>query len=123
MIPFRIAESRPARAPRALATRFLEVNLRTYVRAADDEAGIYFFSLEASSLLAVAAARLLYGLPYFPAAMSDPKRGLAHRLIECYPLYVACGAALYRVDVDIFGGNGFPWKDKITAADASLHSP
>ena len=75
MIPFRIAESRPARAPRALATRFLEVNLRTYVRAADDEAGIYFFSLEASSLLAVAAARLLYGLPYFPAAMSTRSEG------------------------------------------------
>ena len=70
LIPFVIAESRPARVPRALAARFLETNLRTYVRAPDGEPGIYFFSLEASSLLAVAAARLLYGLPYFPAAMS-----------------------------------------------------
>jgi uncharacterized protein YqjF (DUF2071 family) len=48
---------------------FLEVNLRTYVRSPDGEAGIYFFSLEASSWLAVAGARLGYGLPYFPAAM------------------------------------------------------
>ena len=75
LIPFVIAESRPARVPRALAARFLETNLRTYVRAPDGEPGIYFFSLEASSLLAVAAARLLYGLPYFPAAMSMRRDG------------------------------------------------
>jgi uncharacterized protein len=75
LIPFSIVESRPARAPRALATSFLETNLRTYVRAADGEAGIYFFSLDASSLLAVAAARLLYGLPYFPARMSIRREG------------------------------------------------
>ena len=43
----------------------------THVRASDGEAGIYFFSLDASSLLAVSAARLLYGLPYFSAAMSE----------------------------------------------------
>jgi uncharacterized protein len=70
LIPFLIAESRPAGAPRALAVRLLETNLRTYVRAADGQAGIFFFSLDASSLLAVAAARVLYGLPYFSAAMS-----------------------------------------------------
>jgi uncharacterized protein YqjF (DUF2071 family) len=70
VIPFVIAESRPAGAPEALASRFLETNVRTYVRTPDGEPGIYFFSLEASSLLAVVAARLLFGLPYFPAAMS-----------------------------------------------------
>ena len=71
LVPFLVAESRPRGIPRVLATRFLETNLRTYVRAADGEAGIYFFSQDASSLLAVSAARLLYGLPYFPAAMSE----------------------------------------------------
>ena len=71
LVPFLVAESRPRGIPRVLATRFLETNLRTYVRAADGEAGIYFFSLDASSLLAVSAARLLYGLPHFPAAMSE----------------------------------------------------
>src|SRR5207245_11258618 len=60
--------------PRVLATRFLKTNLRTYVRAADGEAGIYFFSLDASSLLAVSAARLLYGLPYFPASCPSERR-------------------------------------------------
>ena len=75
LIPFVIAASRPAGAPRALASRFLEVNLRTYVRYQGGEPGIYFFSLEASSWLAVAAARLLFGLPYFPAAMSRRRAG------------------------------------------------
>ncbi len=70
VIPFLIAESRPAWLPRALASAFLETNLRTYVRGPDGEPGIYFFSLEAASAPAVAAARLVYGLPYFLAAMS-----------------------------------------------------
>ncbi|HKW92788.1 MAG TPA: DUF2071 domain-containing protein [Methylomirabilota bacterium] len=70
LIPFLIAESRPGWLPRALSSAFLETNLRTYVRGPDGEPGIYFFSLEATSLAAVLAARAGYGLPYFPAAMS-----------------------------------------------------
>ena len=75
LIPFLVAESRPRGIPRALAARFLETNLRTYVRSADGEPGIYFFSLDASSLLAVGVARLLYGLPYFPAVMFTRDEG------------------------------------------------
>jgi uncharacterized protein len=75
LIPFAIPESRPVGVPPMLATRFLETNLRTYVRGADGERGIYFFSLEASSLVAVAGARLLYGLPYFLARMATRKAG------------------------------------------------
>jgi uncharacterized protein len=75
LIPFLIAESRPIGLPRTLAACFLEASLRTYVRGADGGAGIYFFSLEASSVMAVVAARLLYGLPYFLAAMSIRKDG------------------------------------------------
>lgn len=75
LIPFAIIESRPAGVPRALASRFLETNLRTYVRGPGGEPGIYFFSLEASSLLAVAGARLLFGLPYFPAVMTIRREG------------------------------------------------
>jgi uncharacterized protein YqjF (DUF2071 family) len=70
LIPFLIAESRPAWMPPALASVFLETNLRTYVRGPDGEPGIYFFSLEAASVIAVAGARLGFGLPYFLAAMS-----------------------------------------------------
>jgi uncharacterized protein len=70
LIPFAVFDSRPIGVPRALAMDFLEVNLRTYVRSPEGEPGIYFFSLEASSWLAVAGARLGYALPYFPAAMA-----------------------------------------------------
>jgi uncharacterized protein YqjF (DUF2071 family) len=70
LIPFLIADSHPARLPAALSIAFLETNLRTYVRGPDGEPGIYFFSLEAASRFAVAAARLCYGLPYFHAVMS-----------------------------------------------------
>jgi uncharacterized protein YqjF (DUF2071 family) len=69
LIPFEIRASRPAGVPRALSVNFLEVNLRTYVRGPGGEPGIYFFSLEASSRLAAAGARLAYGLPYFAATI------------------------------------------------------
>ena len=75
MIPFAITGSRPVGAPRRLSMSFLEINLRTYVRAPDGEPGIYFFSLDASSLLAVAGARIAYGLPYHLAAMSVHANG------------------------------------------------
>ena len=47
---------------------FPEINVRTYVTG-DGKPGIYFFSLDADSALAVAAARRLYRLPYFRARM------------------------------------------------------
>ncbi len=75
LIPFAIQGSRPAGAPAALGMSFLETNLRTYVRSPQGEAGIFFFSLEASSWLAVAGARAAYALPYFPARMECRKDG------------------------------------------------
>jgi uncharacterized protein YqjF (DUF2071 family) len=52
------------------ANKFPELNLRTYVRAADThQPGVYFFSLDAASLLAVIGARALFSLPYYWAAM------------------------------------------------------
>jgi uncharacterized protein len=53
---------------------FLELNVRTYVRAADGKPGIWFFSLDASSRLAVEAARRAYKLPIFHARMSVEQR-------------------------------------------------
>ena len=53
------------------ASTFPELNVRTYVRAPHDpdKPGVYFFSLDAASLLAVIGARLGAGLPYFWADM------------------------------------------------------
>jgi uncharacterized protein YqjF (DUF2071 family) len=49
---------------------FCELNLRTYVRSpTTDLRGVYFFSLDAASTLAVIGARTLFHLPYFLASM------------------------------------------------------
>jgi uncharacterized protein YqjF (DUF2071 family) len=54
---------------------FCELNLRTYVRSATTGLrGVYFFSLDAASALAVIGARTFFHLPYFFANM--------HRQIE-----------------------------------------
>jgi hypothetical protein len=56
------------------ASRFPELNLRTYVRA-QGKAGVWFFSLDAGSPLAVFFARRLYHLPYFSASMACVRKG------------------------------------------------
>jgi uncharacterized protein YqjF (DUF2071 family) len=61
-------------APRGLSwlpgvSEFAELNVRTYVRVAD-KTGVWFFSLDAGSALAVHAARMLLNLPYYRAAMN-----------------------------------------------------
>lgn len=50
-------------------SRFCETNVRTYVRDSDGRAGIWFFSLDAARLGAVAVARTTYRLPYFWSSM------------------------------------------------------
>jgi uncharacterized protein len=50
-------------------SHFPEMNVRTYVRGPDGEPGVWFFTLEAGRLAAVAGARLAYGLPYRWATM------------------------------------------------------
>jgi len=55
-------------------SRFPELNVRTYVDYGSHP-GIYFFSLDAARLAAVAAARRAYRLPYFHAAMSARHQG------------------------------------------------
>jgi uncharacterized protein len=51
-----------------------ELNVRTYVRR-DGVPGVWFFSLDASNALAVPAARVAYGLPYFRARMTLEQSG------------------------------------------------
>jgi uncharacterized protein len=58
------------------ASRFPELNLRTYVREQNtNRTGVYFFSLEAANPLAVCMARLFFRLPYHWAKMSIEARG------------------------------------------------
>ena len=74
LVPFLMEGVRPSWLPRAFAMDFLETNLRTYVLV-NGEPGVLFFSLEASSFLAVKAARHGWGLPYFFAKMSSSREG------------------------------------------------
>jgi uncharacterized protein YqjF (DUF2071 family) len=62
--------------PRALPLhlRCPELNCRTYVEHGG-KAGIFFFSLDAASRLAVQGARLLYLLPYFDAQATIGSEG------------------------------------------------
>lgn len=75
MVPFVMKDIRPAWLPRVMAQNFLETNLRTYVHLDGEGPGVWFFSLEASSLLAVMAARLGWSLPYHHARMSLERQG------------------------------------------------
>lgn len=68
LVPFWMAGVRPGWAHERIGFRFLETNVRTYVHL-DGDPGVYFFSLEAASSIAVAVARLQFGLPYYWARM------------------------------------------------------
>jgi uncharacterized protein YqjF (DUF2071 family) len=77
LTPFRLTGLR-ARGllPIPKISSFLELNVRTYVNAGGGEKpGIWFFSLDAASRLAVEAGRRSYKLPYFHARMSATRRG------------------------------------------------
>jgi uncharacterized protein YqjF (DUF2071 family) len=65
LVPFTVKSARPVGAPKGGGLDFLETNVRTYVRAPSGESGVYFFSLDAASLLATLGARVSLGLPYF----------------------------------------------------------
>lgn len=69
VVPFHMTNVAPrAVPPLPWMSAFPELNVRTYVRVAD-RPGVYFFSLDAGSRLAVKAARLLLNLPYYAASM------------------------------------------------------
>jgi uncharacterized protein len=124
--PFVVAGLRARGLPPVpMLSRFREVNCRTYVRSGD-RPGIWFFSLDASSRLAVHGARRTYRLPYHHARIEmngsfvsrrvdDPGIGIAaryepvdevftaipqtleHFLTERYCLYA--GDGLFRADI------------------------
>jgi uncharacterized protein YqjF (DUF2071 family) len=75
--PYRLTGLRARGAlPLPQLSSFLELNVRTYVRAADEKPGIWFFSLDATSRVAVRAARRTYRLPSFHARMTlEPAGG------------------------------------------------
>jgi uncharacterized protein YqjF (DUF2071 family) len=77
IVAFEVRDLRPVKwRPWIALPRFLETNLRTYVRW-NDEPAICFLTLDAASRLAVVGARLAYGLPYRHASMLFARQGEA----------------------------------------------
>lgn len=86
VVPFRMANT----GPRGLnwlpgVSNFLELNVRTYV-SVGGKPGVWFFSLDAASTVAVYAARLGFHLPYFRARMSCEARDgwIEYRSERCH---------------------------------------
>lgn len=73
VVPFGMTGVRHRLLPEIPGTsRFPELNVRTYVRSrngGEARPGVWFFSLDAASRLAVRGARLGFHLPYFDARM------------------------------------------------------
>lgn len=74
LVPFKMEVSPPGGSSRPWF-RFPETNVRTYVRNADGETGVWFFSLDADHLPAVVTARSTYRVPYFWSEMSVERNG------------------------------------------------
>jgi uncharacterized protein YqjF (DUF2071 family) len=70
VIPFHMTNVAPRGVPSLPGlSAFPELNVRTYV-ALNGKPGVYFFSLDAASTLAVVGARTVFNLPYFRAEMA-----------------------------------------------------
>jgi uncharacterized protein len=68
--PFVVTGARPRlMLPTPGLARFPEINARTYTTI-DGKPGIWFFSLDTPNRFAVAAARRVYRLPYFPSRIA-----------------------------------------------------
>jgi hypothetical protein len=82
VVPFRMSAVRFRRVAALPGTSaFPELNVRTYV-IAGGKPGVWFFSLDAASALAVAGARRWFHLPYFRAQFSvtnAPDGGIDYR--------------------------------------------
>jgi uncharacterized protein YqjF (DUF2071 family) len=70
IVPFHMTNVAPRGVPPVpFVSSFIELNVRTYVTLRG-KPGVYFFSLDANSWMAVMAARALFHLPYFSATMT-----------------------------------------------------
>jgi uncharacterized protein YqjF (DUF2071 family) len=71
LVPFSMERIRPWWSPPVPGISwFLETNVRTYVRHRSGAKGVWFFSLDANSRIAVSVARRFWSLPYFHATMT-----------------------------------------------------
>jgi hypothetical protein len=108
--PFRVTGLRMrGMLPLPHVSSFLELNVRTYVTAAG-KPGIWFFSLDAASRLAVEAARAGYKLPYHHARMNCARTGA----------WIAYECARNGAHGVAFGARYRSLGDRFTAAPGTL---
>jgi uncharacterized protein YqjF (DUF2071 family) len=70
VVPFRLTNVAPRLTPNIpFVSAFNELNVRTYVTRGG-KPGVYFFSLDADSQLAVSVARSMFHLPYYVAQIA-----------------------------------------------------
>jgi uncharacterized protein len=75
IVPFHMTNVAPRGVPNLpMVSAFPELNVRTYVTVGG-KPGVYFFSLDAGSSVAVTVAREFIGLPYYPATMTVEGEG------------------------------------------------
>ncbi len=74
VVPFTNVDVRPSWLPVSVGFALPELNLRTYVTC-EDNAGVYFFSLDADRILGVLGARLFHYLPYYYADIDLDESG------------------------------------------------
>jgi uncharacterized protein len=96
--------------PLPRVSSFLETNVRTVVRGPDGKPGVWFFSLDASSRLAVEAARQLYRLPYFHARFSTLRQDD----------WITYECARFGEEGRVFSGRYRPVGEPFTATPGSL---
>lgn len=78
--PFTVWDARPVfTPPLPWLSDFHEINVRTYVHL-DGVPGVWFFSLDANSLVAVLGARTFFHLPYHVAQINLAQEGQTHPL-------------------------------------------
>jgi uncharacterized protein len=77
VVPFFMTNVAPRGVPAMpWFSEFAELNVRTYVRVGD-RPGVFFFSLDAASAMAVRTARSMLNLPYYSATMQVTARATA----------------------------------------------
>lgn len=82
LVPFLMSDVAPRCCPAVPGlSRFLELNVRTYVTC-EDKPGVWFCTLDAANRIAVRVARATYNLPYMDARMlldKDASGSIAYR--------------------------------------------
>jgi uncharacterized protein YqjF (DUF2071 family) len=101
LVPFTMSGVRPTWAPAVPGlSNFHEVNVRTYVHFQGRDPGVWFFSLDAASSVAVRIARRFWNLPYHFARMAldrEPGGSISYRSERLWPGPTPAGCDLaYR---------------------------